>query len=98
MYIPPHGIYFRLRGEASGYVLVSRTHRSPEVDHFKGDFYEDQLFTLIHGTGSRAGKYAIKGKASGKVLFSRTKMDPLVGHIDGDGSYDDKYVFDCHHY
>lgn len=92
MYIPPQGLYFRLTGQESQHVLYSRRGPSPELWHYKGGQYEDQLFTLIHGTGSRAGLYAIKGKHSGKVLYSRTSPEPCVGHVDGDGKYNDKYA------
>ncbi|KAK0231736.1 hemolytic lectin LSLb [Armillaria nabsnona] len=91
MYIPPQGIYFRLTGQESQHVLYSRRGPSPELWHYKGDKYEDQLFTLIHGAGSRAGLYAIKGKHSGKVLYSRTSPEPCVGHVDGDGMYNDNW-------
>ncbi|KAK0431821.1 hemolytic lectin LSLb [Armillaria borealis] len=92
MYIPPQGLYFRLTGQESQHVLYSRRGPSPQLWHYKGGEYEDQLFTLIHGTGSRAGLYAIKGKHSGKVLYSRTSPEPCVGHVDGDGMYNDKYA------
>ncbi|KAK0451214.1 hemolytic lectin LSLb [Desarmillaria tabescens] len=91
MYIPPQGIYFRLVGHASQHVLFSRNHADPEFWHYKGPEYEDQLFTLIYGTGSRAGLYAIKSKRTGKVLFSRTSQEPFVGHIDGNGAYSDNW-------
>ena len=90
MYIPPHGIYFRLRNEVSGYVIYSRSKDDPEFYHYGGPFCEDQLFTLLYGSGERAGKYAIKGKDSGKVIFSRSSAEPQIGHISGDGYYSDK--------
>jgi len=90
MYVPPKGIYFRLVGHASRYVLFSRTTQEPQVWHYGGGDSEDQFFTLLHGTGSRAGLYAIKSKKTGKVLFSRG-AEPTVGHIDGDGYYDDNW-------
>lgn len=93
MYIPPEGLYFRLTGQQSQRVLVSRRSPSPEFGDSKAPNQSDeQLFTLIHGTSARAGLYAIKGKHSGKVLFSRTHRDPPVGYVDGDGKYNDKYV------
>ncbi|OBZ73067.1 hypothetical protein A0H81_07245 [Grifola frondosa] len=94
IYIPPNGLYFRLLGYASQRVLFSRTHADPQVWHHPVDDENeigDQYFTLIHGTGSRQGLYAIKGKATGKVLFSRPTPDPRVGHIDGDGTHNDNW-------
>lgn len=95
IYIPPRGIFFRLIGYESHYVIFSRTDRSPQVGHTLADLIpyqgsDDQLFELIHGTGDRAGLYAIKGKASGKVLYSRSGPDPNVYHVDGNGAYNDK--------
>jgi len=93
LYIPPKGIYFRLLGYKSNEVLFSRTHNQPEVGQIpQGDSqYDDQLFTLIHGTGSHKELYAIKSKDTGRVLFSRT-YSPNVGHIEGDGVHEDKWV------
>ncbi|KAI0315459.1 hemolytic lectin [Amylostereum chailletii] len=92
IYIPPNGLYFRLLGYASQRVLFSRSHAEPQVWHHPVDSeYEDQYFTLIHGTGSRKGLYAIKSKRTGKVLFSRTLQDPNVWHVDGDGKYNDNW-------
>ncbi|KAK0452578.1 hemolytic lectin LSLb [Armillaria borealis] len=93
MYIPPQGIYFRLVGYHSQHVLFSRDHADPEFWHCKGPVWEDQFFTLIHGTGSRLGLYAIKSKRIGKVLFSRTSEEPFVGHRDvhGNGTYSDNW-------
>ncbi|KAK0491956.1 hypothetical protein EDD18DRAFT_1080175 [Armillaria luteobubalina] len=83
MYIPPEGLYFRLTGVQSQHVLYSRLGRDPEVWHYKGDSKsDDQLFSLIHGTGEQQGFHAIKGKKSGKVLYSRLSPDPQVGHVD----------------
>ncbi|KAI0267340.1 hemolytic lectin [Gloeopeniophorella convolvens] len=92
VYAPPEGIYFRLCGYASSHCIFSRN-QEPEVGHYhinNGDF-EDQHFTLIHGTGKHAGKYAIKGKVSGKVLYSRNKDSPTVWHIGGNGAYEDNW-------
>ncbi|KAK0491954.1 hemolytic lectin LSLb [Armillaria luteobubalina] len=88
MYIPPEDLYFRLTGIQSQHVLHSRLGRDPEVWHYKGNSRsDDQLFSLIHGTGKKDRLYAIKGKKSGKVLFSHLSLDPQVGHINGDGKY-----------
>jgi len=91
MYIPAEDLYFRLVSTYTNYKLFSRNSPDPQVWHFDGSDYDDQLFSLIYGTSSnkRDGQYAIKGKLSGKVLFSRS-ADPRVGHIAGDGSYNDK--------
>ncbi|KAK0491950.1 hypothetical protein EDD18DRAFT_1321316 [Armillaria luteobubalina] len=92
MYIPPENLCFRLTGVQTQHVLYSRLGRDPEVWHYKGDSQsENQLFSLIHGTGEKDGLYAIKGKQSGRVLFSRLSPDPQVGHVDGDGMYDDNW-------
>lgn len=91
LYIPPNGIYFRLLGYNSQQVIYSRTHREPEVgQHPVEEQYDDQFFTLIHGTGDRKGTYAIKSKVTGNVLFSRSHMEPNVGHVAGNGQYNDK--------
>lgn len=90
-YIPPQGIYFRLLGYSSQNVLFSRTHMEPQVGQIASqDQYNDQYFTLVHGTGDHKGTYAIKSKATGNVLFSRSKQQPNVGHIAGDGRFNDK--------
>ncbi|KAH9476346.1 hypothetical protein JR316_0011921 [Psilocybe cubensis] len=92
LFIPPPGFYFRLFNHESGKVLYSRNGPDPEMWHwFMSTDSDDQLFELIHGTGNRAGQYAIKGKVSGKVLFSRRSPDPCIGHITGDGYYDDNW-------
>ncbi|KAK0196670.1 hypothetical protein F5146DRAFT_946624 [Armillaria mellea] len=91
MYIPPQGIYFRLLGRVSQCVLFARNSPEPLVWQFKGPESEDQLFTLIHGTGEHAGLYAIKSKATGMVLFSRMSPPPRVGRIEGDGAYQDNW-------
>lgn len=91
LYIPPRGIYFRLLGYVSQYVIFSRNTQEPEVGHHPvGGDYSDQYFELLPGSGDHAGLYAIRGKVSGKVLFSRNGPDPNVGHITGDGYYGDK--------
>lgn len=91
IYTPPHGIFFRLVGYASQYVIFSRTNQEPQVGHYPSVYmYDDQFFQLIPGTGEHSGLFAIKSKASGKVLFSRNGPDPYVYHIDGDGYYKDK--------
>ena len=90
-YIPPKEISFRLLGYVSQHVLVSRTHRSPEVTHHPKDLENpDQYFQLIPGTGKHGGYYLVKSKYTGKVLFSRS-ASPRVGHIDGNGKYDDNW-------
>jgi len=90
-YIPPPGLRFRLIGYVSQCAIFSRNTMEPYVWHYSVSHgeYSDQWFTLLHGTGSRSGRYAIKGRASGKVLFSRNRSPP-VGHIEGDGKYEDK--------
>ncbi len=91
LYIPPQGIYFRLLGYVSQSVIFSRTHADPQVGQISAQSeYEDQFFTLIHGTGERRGTYAIKSKVTGNVLFSRASPEPNVGHISGNGQYNDK--------
>ncbi|KAJ3485529.1 hypothetical protein NLI96_g4885 [Meripilus lineatus] len=92
LYIPPHGIYFRLLGYVSQNVIFSRTAQEPQVGQIPVEsVYSDQWFTLIHGTGNRKGTYAIKGKVSGNVLFSREGPAPNVGHVAGNGQYDDNW-------
>jgi hypothetical protein len=84
-YIPPPGVFFRLRGYSSGYVLFSRTHAEPQVFHHPQDsLYDDQFFQLIPGTGEYAGYYNIKGKATDMVLFSLPSGPIRVGHMDAD--------------
>ncbi|KAK7033618.1 hypothetical protein VNI00_012617 [Paramarasmius palmivorus] len=93
VYIPPEGVYFRLLGYVSQHVLFSRTFRTdPAVGHNPmADEHDDQYFTLIHGTGSRKGTYAIKSKVTGYVLYSRTFRNPHVGHTPGDGEFGDNW-------
>ena len=90
-YIPPPGLRFRLVGYVSQCAIFSRTAQEPHVWHHNVSYGEfpDQWFTLLHGSGNRAGRYAIKGQVTGKVLFSRN-AEPKVGHIGGDGQYEDK--------
>lgn len=91
IYVPPKDLRVRLLGYVSQYVLVSRTHREPQVWHHPyNDQYDDQFFTFVSGTGDRKGLYLIKSVRTHKVLFSRTHADPHVWHIDGDGAYNDK--------
>ncbi|KAH7885575.1 hemolytic lectin [Phlebopus sp. FC_14] len=90
-YIPPNGIYFRLLGYVSQYVLYSR-YEDPQVGQVSRDrLYEDQYFTLIHGTGAREGTYAIKSLRTGNVLFSRNPEQPHIGNVSGDGEYNDNW-------
>ncbi|KAK0220420.1 hemolytic lectin LSLb [Armillaria fumosa] len=91
MYIPPQGVYFQLVAHDSQHVLFSRDNADPEFGHDKGPVYPHHFFTLIHGTGSRAGLYAIKSKETGKVLFSRTSVEPFIGHVHGNGAYNDNW-------
>ncbi|KAK0459932.1 hemolytic lectin LSLb [Armillaria novae-zelandiae] len=91
MYIPPQGIYFRLVAHDSQHVLFSRNDAYVEFGHDKGPVGPHHFFTLIHGTGTRAGLYAIKGKETGNVLFSRISKEPFVGHVHGDGTYNDNW-------
>ena len=46
---------------------------------------EYEWFTLLHGTGSNAGLYAIKSDYTGKVLYSRRQDGPLVSQIASNG-------------
>ncbi|KAI0263019.1 hypothetical protein BC834DRAFT_827940 [Gloeopeniophorella convolvens] len=85
-YIPPEGIYFRLLGLDSRCCIYSRNHKQPEVFHRPlsfGDF-EDEYFTLVHGTGKHSGLYAIKSRATGKVLYSCGGAKSMVGHAPED--------------
>jgi len=92
LYTPPPGLQFRLWGKGSGKVLYSSTRLKPAVFHSPKDQVQDnQWFYLIHGSGARAGKYAIKGKESDRVIFSRRHTEPFVDHIGGDGTYDDNW-------
>lgn len=93
MYIPPEGIYFRLTARDTQHVVYSRRSPTPQVWHYKGPgVYDDQLFTLIRGTGLRAGLYAIKGKSSGYALYSRASPNPRVGHVVTDWISNEKYA------
>lgn len=90
IYIPPEGIYFRLLGYLSQHVIVSgvgpnEVHQAPVQNEAR-----NQYFTLIHGTGSRRGRYAIKGRVSNNVLFSRSGPRPNVGHVGGNGQHNNK--------
>lgn len=89
-HIPAQGVRFRLKARDSQHVLFSRDSPNPTVGHFYGPPYNDQIFTLIYGTGDRRGKYAIKSWHCGKVLFSRRSQEPHVGNIAGDGNNPDK--------
>ncbi|KAF8662711.1 hypothetical protein AX16_001153 [Volvariella volvacea WC 439] len=90
LYMPPHGIYFRIIGRLSRQAIFSRTHQAPQVDVW-GSKFDDQYFTLIHGTGERQGLYAIKSKQTGLVLFSRNAESPFVGHVWGEGHFADNW-------
>jgi len=92
-YIPPEDLCFRLVGYDSQCAIFSRTTPDPQVWHYNisNGTYDDQWFTLLNGSGTREGLYAIKSKYTSKVLFSRSSPDPTVGHIDGDGEYDDNW-------
>jgi hypothetical protein len=96
-YIPPNGFYFRLGNYNSKYWMFSRIHAEPQVFHTPENTipYDDQYFTLIHGTGNRQGLYCFRGFATKKVLFSRLRTEPYVWHVDGNGNYNDKYVVSC---
>ncbi|KAF8127649.1 hypothetical protein EV363DRAFT_467010 [Boletus edulis] len=89
--IPAEGVQFRLRARDSGYVIYSRIQNDPLVWHYNGPPYDDQLFTLIYGTGSRLNLYAIKSVPNGRVLFSRNTASPTVGNVVGDGTYNDNW-------
>ena len=91
-YIPPQGLSFRIVGYVSQCAIYSRNSPDPTVSHLNisHGVHPDQWFTLLHGTGNRAGQYVIKGLASGKVLYSRKQPNPRVGHVSGDGKYGDK--------
>jgi hypothetical protein len=91
-YTPPPGFQFRLCGKVSEKALYSSAKIKPAVFHTpRKDVQENQWFYLIHGSGPRAGKFAIKGKESDRVIFSRRHNDPFVDHIGGNGSYDDNW-------
>ena len=91
-YIPPEGIRFRLVGYMSQRAIFSRNTIQPQVWHHSVSYgvFPDQWFTLLHGSGTRAGRYAIRGQASGRVLFSRRTQTPRVGHVEGNGQSEDK--------
>ena len=90
-YIPPEGLHFRLVGYISQCAIYSRNSPEPTVGHRNVSYgeYPDEWFTLIHGSGDRAGRYGIKGQVSGKYLYSR-KLAPPVGNANYDGQYEDK--------
>ena len=90
-YIPPEGLRFRLVSYAHQCAIYSRNSPEPTVGHYSVSHgeYPEQWFTLLHGSGDRAGRFAIKSQVSGKVLFSRQPAPP-VGHVGGDGRHDDK--------
>lgn len=90
LYIPPHGLQFRIWGYSSEQVIFSRTNNELQVGVWLASPVErDQWFTLIYGTGDNKGLYAIKGIHSGKLLFS-SSVDPRVGHVDRAGSHKDR--------
>ncbi|KAJ3476704.1 hypothetical protein NLI96_g10979 [Meripilus lineatus] len=92
LYIPPEGIFFRLLGYRSQNVIFSRTAQQPffgQVPAHTSD-WDDQYWTLVHGTGSRAGTFAIRSKVTGLMLFSR-RPTPNVGHVDGNGRFPDNW-------
>lgn len=91
LYIPPEGLRFRIVGHDSQNAIYMRYSPDPNVGHYAiaNGVEDDQWFTLLYGSGSYAGKYAIKGQVTGNVLFSRSES-PNVGQIGGDGAYDDK--------
>ena len=91
LFIPPPGLRFRLVGYLSHCAVFSRTTQEPSVGHCDVSLgaFGDQWFTLLHGSGDRAGRYAFKGQMTGKVLYSRV-LFPNVGHVDGDGQFEDK--------
>ncbi|KAH7885611.1 hemolytic lectin [Phlebopus sp. FC_14] len=90
-YIPPEGIYFRLLGYVSQKVLFARYVDPPFGQVPQEPVYEDQYFTLIHGTGAHEGTYVIKSLKTGYVLFSRRTSQPYVGVVSGDGQYSDNW-------
>jgi len=95
MYIPREGLYFHLVSTQTNHRIFSRT-SEPNVGLTDGPEYEDQLFSLIHGSSDNSydGLYAIKSKESGRLLFSRGS-DPHVGNIEGEGEYSDNwFAFD----
>ena len=66
--------------------IFSRNNGSPAVGvERQNPSREDQFFTLVHGTGSRQGLYAIRSKATNNVLFSRTHAEPFIGHTPAAG-------------
>lgn len=80
MYIPPEGIYFRLLGQHSQWVLFSRDAQPYVGTAPASPKYDDQYFTLVPGTGEHKGAYLIRSKMTKKVLFSRVS-DPFVGDV-----------------
>lgn len=92
IYAPPNHLSFRLINKSSRNALVSRLNQQPEVWHQpSGEPSIEQYFSLIHGSGSKAGKCVIKSNATGQVLFSRRGQQPFVGHAPGDGQYQDNW-------
>lgn len=94
MYIPEKGLYFQLVNISTNSRLFSREKPEPHVNTFGGPEFDDQWFTLIHGTpeNGRAGMYALTSKATPKVVFSRATGNPRVGNIERQDQYDDMYV------
>nr|BAC78490.1 Hemolytic lectin LSLc [Laetiporus sulphureus] len=92
IYIPPNDLYFRLLGFVSQKVIYAYPFPRPDVGLSEvNDESTQQYFSLIHGTGERAGLYAIKSKATGNVLFSRTHRDPYVGQDPENARYNDNW-------
>ncbi|KAI0730853.1 hypothetical protein C8Q76DRAFT_613658, partial [Earliella scabrosa] len=73
-------------------LFLCRCALDPQVGHYviSKVAFDNQWFTLLHGTGDRAGSFAIQGCKSGRVLKSRSHTEPRMGHVDGDGAYGDK--------
>ncbi|KAJ6583886.1 hemolytic lectin [Mycena vulgaris] len=108
LYVPPEGIFFRLRGYVSNQVLFSRKEGESKqlvagfaVVTIPGDpsfgatgadaSDEATYFSLIKGTGAKAGLFLIKARQSGWVLFSRVASKPFVSHVPGNGQYPDNW-------
>ncbi|KAH9475654.1 hypothetical protein JR316_0011211 [Psilocybe cubensis] len=94
LFIPPPKFYFSI---CSSFLLpnpvYSNDSKDPKVGLTMGSTEpeRDCNFELIHGTGDRAGQYAIRGTYSGKVLLSKKGTHALVEHTAGDGVHDENW-------
>ncbi|KAI0634492.1 hypothetical protein C8Q77DRAFT_1073061 [Trametes polyzona] len=98
MYIPLNGIFFRLVGRKSGLAIYSNDAKQPKVSHTEPHpKSKDQIFTLIYGTGDRAGLWfkivegtgACEGAfrmilpASGTEIYSSKRINTRFGNLEG---------------